>query len=82
MTTARQELLAHAVARERVLDDHMFAVSAIGLKPATFRLQLFTVPGSRPVAVATQTTSEGTSLYNAAERYAGAVWQRQFPRPG
>lgn len=72
-------LLAHAAPRERVLDDHMFAVKGNGPTPATFRLQLFTASGSRPVAVATQTTGEGMSLYNAAERYANAVWQRHFP---
>jgi hypothetical protein len=34
---------------------------------ANFRLQLFTGPGTRPVAVATQTTGEGMCLANAAE---------------
>lgn len=68
----------HAAIRQRVLDDHMFSVDLGWLKPATLRLQVFTAPGTQPVAVATQTTHEGPSLVNAAERYAAAVWQRHF----
>jgi hypothetical protein len=43
---------------------------------SSFRLQLFTAPGLRPVAVATQTDREGASLMNRAERYVEAVWHR------
>jgi hypothetical protein len=57
----------------------MFTVQRPGFSPATFRLQLFTAPGVHPVAVATQTDREGTSLANAAETYAGEVWRRQCP---
>ena len=68
-----------AVKRTRVVDDHMFAVSGPFAVLGTFRLQLFTAPGARPVAVATQTSPEGMSLVNAAEEYASAVWQRLCP---
>jgi hypothetical protein len=68
-----------AAPRLRTTDDHMFAVPHPFGRPASFRLQLFTTPGFRPVAVATQTISEGASLVNAAERYAAAVWQEHFP---
>lgn len=72
--------LAEAAApRERVLDDHMFAVGDGGWPTATFRLQLFTAPGTRPVAVVIQRHGEGPSVFNAAERYAEAVWQRHCP---
>ncbi|WP_239341780.1 hypothetical protein [Frankia sp. CiP3] len=64
--------------RTRTVDDHMFSVRH-GPRQATFRLQLFTASGLRPVAVATQRTDEGKSLMNAAERYAEAVWTRHFP---
>jgi hypothetical protein len=48
--------------------------------PGTFRLQLFTASGARPVAVATQIAdAEGMSLMNGAERFAGAVWERHCP---
>lgn len=66
----------HAAVRTRVVDDHMFAVDQPGRPPATFRLQLFTAPGLRPVAVATQTVMEGRTLVNAAEEYATEVWRR------
>ncbi|GAB3286950.1 hypothetical protein GCM10027456_82990 [Kineosporia babensis] len=49
-----------------------------------FRLQLFTGPGLRPVAVVTQAVGEGLSLTNGAERFAEAVWSRFFaddPQP-
>jgi hypothetical protein len=46
---------------------------------AAFRLQLFTAPGTRPVAVVIQRHGEGASMFNAAERYAEAVWQRHCP---
>jgi hypothetical protein len=51
----RDLLAAHAAARERTADQHMFTVSSWnGARMGTFRLQLFTAPGTRPVAVATQ----------------------------
>jgi hypothetical protein len=71
------ELRALAAARRLSVDDHMF--TAPGL-PGTFRLQLFTAPGARPVAVATQIAgAEGMGLMNGAERFAGAVWERHCP---
>lgn len=74
-----RSFLAEAAApRERVLDDHMFAVDMGGWPMATFRLQLFSAPGSRPVAVVVQTSGEGASVFNAGERYAQAVWKRHF----
>ncbi|WP_144022966.1 hypothetical protein [Asanoa hainanensis] len=74
---AVQRLLAeHSGARERIVDDHMFVFQRHGYPPSTFRLQLFTQLGLRPVAVVTQTAGEGASLINRAERYVEAVWQR------
>ncbi|WP_055692570.1 hypothetical protein [Streptomyces prasinus] len=59
------------------VDDQMFTTPGL---PGTFRLQLFTAPGARPVAVATQIASpEGMSLMNVVERFAGAVWERHCP---
>jgi hypothetical protein len=69
-------LAQHAAVRTRVVDEHMFAVDQPGRPPATFRLQLFTAPGARPVAVVTQEEREGQSLSNAAEEYATEVWRR------
>jgi hypothetical protein len=75
-----QGFLAEAAApREWVLDEHMFAVGEGGWRSATFRLQLFNATGTRPVAVVIQRYGEGPSVFNAAERYAEAVWQRHFP---
>jgi hypothetical protein len=69
-------LLAEAATpRRRVVDDHMFVVERAFFSPASFRLQLFTAPQARPVAVAIQRTDEGASLISACERYAEAVWQ-------
>jgi hypothetical protein len=47
----------------------------------TFRLQLFTAAGLRPVAIATQMPSagEGRSLANAAEECAAVVWRQYCP---
>ncbi|MFF0401807.1 hypothetical protein ACFYSJ_39815 [Streptomyces sp. NPDC005248] len=59
------DLRALAAARRLSVDDHMF--TAPGL-PGTFRLQLFTAAGARPVAVATQ--------------IAGAEDDRRPPRMG
>ena len=64
--------------RTRVVDEHMFTV-ARALGPTTFRLQLFTATGLRPVAVVTQPEREGLSLVNGAERYAAAGWMRYLP---
>ncbi|MFE2046779.1 hypothetical protein ACFXAZ_38870 [Streptomyces sp. NPDC059477] len=73
----RDELRALGAARQRTVDEPMF--TAPGL-PGTFRLQLFTAAGARPVAVATQIAGEeGMGLTNGAERYAGAVWERHCP---
>ena len=44
-----------------------------------FRLQLFTAPGTRPLAVVIQRHGGGPSVFKAAERYAEAVWQRHCP---
>lgn len=76
----RDLLAVHAAARERTADEHMFTVSSwSGHRMGTFRLQLFTAPGARPVAVATQGPAEGGRLADWAEDYAAAVWRRHFP---
>jgi hypothetical protein len=78
--TVRDLLAVHAAARERTADEHMFTVSGwSGHRMGTFRLQLFTAPGTRPVAVATQLQGEGDSLANWAEKYATEVWRQNFP---
>ncbi|MEV5177972.1 hypothetical protein AB0L10_44870 [Streptomyces flaveolus] len=69
----RDELRALTTPRQRTVDDPMFTTPGL---PGTFRLQLFTAAGARPVAVATQSAGEGMSLMNGAEQYAGAVWER------
>lgn len=75
-----RELLADCAGRrERVADEHMFTVTRGGSRVGSFRLQLFTAPGRRPVAVATQRAGEGASLTNRAEIYAGEVWRRLLP---
>ncbi|MGW6202057.1 hypothetical protein ACWF9B_00150 [Streptomyces sp. NPDC055089] len=71
------DLAALSAPRRRTVDEHMFTASGL---PGTFRLQLFTAPGVRPVAVATQLMGEeGMSLMNGAERFSGAVWERYCP---
>jgi hypothetical protein len=65
--------------RERVVDDHMYQLPPGARYRATFRLQLFTAPQQRPVAVATQLMGEGASLINAAESCASSVWQQYLP---
>ena len=52
-----------------------------GWMSTTFRLQLFTsAAGLRPVAVATQDSSEdGVSLVNGCEYFVGRVWRDFFP---
>lgn len=66
--------------RVLVVDDAMFHPGpGAGPQSASFRLQLFTAPGLRPVAVVTAYLEDGPSLTNAAERYAAAVWERHCP---
>ncbi|MFJ6355163.1 hypothetical protein ACIQKB_37610 [Streptomyces sp. NPDC092046] len=73
----RDDLGTLTAARQLVADDHLFTASGL---PGTFRLQLFTAPGVRPVAVATQMgDEEGMVLMNGAESYVGAVWRRHCP---
>jgi len=81
MTAAqvRALLTAHEAARERVADEHMFTVAVRGRWRTTFRLQLFTAPGKRGVAVATQIIGESASLHNFAEACAADVWRRYLP---
>jgi hypothetical protein len=75
-----QKLLAvHAAARQRATDEYMYTVACDEHRMGTFRLQLFTAAGARPVAIATQTAGEGASLTNRAEEYAADVWRRHFP---
>ncbi|WP_433136439.1 hypothetical protein ACQPZ8_30095 [Actinomadura nitritigenes] len=62
-----------------MVDDHMFCIGGGVWYPDTFRLQLFTAPGARPVAVAIQATNEGASLVNGRERYLAEVWRRHCP---
>lgn len=79
-SAVRDLLTAHAAARERTADEHMFtARSWNGARLGTFRLQLFTAPGTRPVAVATQGPAEGGRLADGAGDYAAEVWRRHFP---
>ena len=73
-------LAAVAAPRKRVADEHMFTVGrGLHRHPATFRLQLFTAPGVRPVAVVIQLLGEDGSLGNERELYAGAVWRQCCP---
>ena len=48
------DALAFAAMRERVLDEHNYRVQDELPHRGSFRLQLFTADGVRPVAVATQ----------------------------
>jgi hypothetical protein len=78
------DVLALAADRERVLDEHNYRVQDELPHRGSFRLQLFTVDGVRPVAVATQqwggdADDPGPSLMNGAETFAAVVWQRHFP---
>lgn len=75
----RRVVREHAGPRRRVIDEHMFAVNVGFATPSTFRLQLFTGTGLRPVAVITQARGEGMSLANGAERYVEAVWSACCP---
>jgi len=76
-----RELLAkHAAARQQKADHHMYTFTINGTRVGTFRLQMFTAPGTRPVAVATQYfPGEGDPLGTWAEEYASEVWRREFP---
>jgi len=69
----------HAGARTRAIDDHRFVGKPGPPVDGTFRLQLYTAPGLRAVAIVTQTLREGLGLTNGAESYAAAVWRRHFP---
>lgn len=64
--------------RTRVIDEHNFTVPGAFI-PGTFRVQIFTAPGLRPVAVATQTENEGNSLSNDSWEYCSAVWRTLLP---
>lgn len=64
--------------RTRVVDEHNFTVPGDFI-PGTFRVQIFTGSGLRPVAVATQTDNEGNSLSNDSWRYCAAVWRTLLP---
>lgn len=72
-------LRLHAAPRNQSVDDHMFTVGD-GPAAGSFRLQLFTTPGRRPVAVVTQVAGEGASLINRSERYVEAAWKRHCPQ--
>lgn len=71
-------LAAQSGPRTRVIDEHNFTVPGTFL-PGTFRVQVFTGQGLRPVAVATQTDDEGGSLTNRSEEYCAAVWRTFLP---
>lgn len=62
-------LANHVGTRERVLNDYMYYLPPGAKWRATFRPQLFTALGLRPVAIATQMpgNGNGASLTNAAE---------------
>jgi hypothetical protein len=64
--------------RARVIDEHNFTVPG-AFVPGTFRVQIFTGPALRPVAVATQTDNEGNSLSNDSWEYCAAVWRTLLP---
>jgi hypothetical protein len=58
----------------------MFTVTLpYSTRSASMRLQVFAAAGQRPVAVVTQTDTEGVSLANGAEYFAAATWRRYFP---
>lgn len=68
-------LAAEATPRRRVLDEHMYtAARGDHLHPATatFRLQLFTAPGTRPVAIVIQHQRDDGALANSTPRPSGA----------
>jgi hypothetical protein len=57
----------------------MFQAPSWSGRRMTFRLQLFTGPYLKPVAIATQVRGEGLSLVNGAEAVASAVWEQLTP---
>ncbi|MEU1647251.1 hypothetical protein [Micromonospora zamorensis] len=61
-------LAEHAAPRLLTVDEHQFRTPRGGM-----RVQVYTAPERRPVAVVTQGDREGTSLMNAAEHYAEDV---------
>ncbi|WP_436528212.1 hypothetical protein [Actinoplanes sp. HUAS TT8] len=67
--------------RDLTVDDHQFVVPANqGWQQASFRVQLFTGAGLRPIAVITQIVpTEGAGPVNHAERYAEAIWRHLLP---
>ena len=73
-------LREHAAPRRRVVDEPMFAPGE-PYPRTTFRVQVFTAPGVRPVVLATQEPwYEGCSLINGAERFVAAAWRRYLPQ--
>lgn len=78
---AVQELLqSHAGHRVRAVDNPCYRLPDGERWQASFRLQVFTAAGLRPVAIATQIPGgEGASLTNIAETCAGDVWRQHFP---
>ncbi|MFF8952334.1 hypothetical protein ACF09I_26530 [Streptomyces sp. NPDC014940] len=78
-TEVTRLLAIHCAPRLRTVDNHMFCGSERFPAPGTFRLQLFTAVGVRPVALAVQTMENGPSLINGAEEYASAVWRCHRP---
>ncbi len=69
----RELLASYAGARQRAVDDHMFAVTRNQYRVGAFRLQLFIAPGTRLVVAATQIAGEGGSLTNRAARRVAAI---------
>ncbi|KOV81770.1 hypothetical protein ADL03_27615 [Nocardia sp. NRRL S-836] len=59
----------------------MHEVTVRDRRLGSFRLQIYTADGLRPVVIVTQdATSEGCSLVNGAERYAASVWRTHFTK--
>ena len=76
----RQVLAEDAGVRTRVLDVPVHHVTFDHGGSGSFRLQVYTGDGLRPVVIATQhAPSEGCSLVNGAEWYASSVWRSHFP---
>lgn len=66
--------------RDRTIDDPRFVVEVPGRVPTSFRLQVFTASGLRPVVLLTQAAgSEGDSVINQIERCTEAIWRRCCP---
>jgi hypothetical protein len=76
----RHPALSEAGARSRLVDDHMFEIRhPNGRRRGSCRLQVFTAPELRAVAVATWVPGDGCSLPNCAERFASEAWRRHLP---